>query len=179
MSSVHYSQATSCQNLLHTHLCGRKLNIIGYADDLIVLAPSPGGLQNILSVLDETLDALCLKINTDKSVYVVFRANRTPLPEHKIYLAGRELLKVTQIKYLGVIISDDLTLGNDVDRASGDFLKQFNAFYHKFYFLPSDIVHFLFKTYTTAFYGCNTWFEHVINENNIRKIAVSYHKAVK
>ena len=157
----------------------RKLNIIGYADDLIVMAPSPAGLQNILNSLGETLKALCLKINTDKSVHMVFKTNRAQVNSHKICLAGRQLCNVAQIKYLGVVITENLAISADVDRASGDFLKQFNAFYHKFNFLPSDIIYFMFRTYTTTFYGCNTWFEQSINDNNIRKIAVCYHKAVK
>ena len=157
----------------------KRCNIIGYADDLIAVSSSSVGLQNILDLLGATLQSLCLKINITKSVYMIFKSKKSKIFDHKIYLCGNELCRVTQIKYLGVIITDNLHLDAEIGRASGDFLKQFNSFYYKFNFLPDNILSYLFKTYTSGFYGCNVWFEQCLSDNKLRKISVIYHKAVK
>ena len=133
----------------------------------------------MLGILGATLESICLKINTSKSVCIVFGAGKYKTTQHKLYLCRKELNYVQQIKYLGVIITKDLQINADIDRVSGDFLKQFNGFYYKFHFLPVNILAYLFKTYTSGFYGCNCWFEHRVTDNKLRKIAVTYHKAVK
>ena len=58
-------------------------------------------------------------------------------------------------------------------------MRQFNGFYQKFSFLDSDTLFYLFKTYTTSFYGANVWIEQDLSDNLIRKLSVVYHKAVK
>ena len=83
------------------------------------------------------------------------------------------------IKYLGVYLSDDLSLDKDINRALDSFLKQFNSVYHKFKFVDFSILVYLFKIYTSSFYGINLWFECELKESNLHKISVGYHKAVK
>ena len=45
--------------------------------------------------------------------------------------------------------------------------------------MHKNVLYFLFKTYTSSFYGCNLWIDQVINDNKIREISIVYHKAVK
>ena len=59
------------------------------------------------------------------------------------------------------------------------FLSQFNAIYHKFEFLPSNILVFLFKIYTNSFYGIKMWFEERIKQGDLKKFFILYHKAIK
>ena len=76
-------------------------------------------------------------------------------------------------------LSEDLDIKEDCDRVLKSFLKQFNSMYQKFNFLPVEILSFLFKTYTTSFYGINLWFQHEIKNVFVRKLEVAYHKAIK
>ena len=64
-----------------------------------------------------------------------------------------------------------------VDRVLNSFLKQFNSMYYKFNFLDRSLLFYLFKTYTSSFYGAETWYKPC--RKSIHKISVSYHKAVK
>ena len=80
---------------------------------------------------------------------------------------------------LGDILTEDLTLKDDIQRATNAFLRQFNGFYSKFSFLNGSELYYLFKTFSTSFYGANLWFEAKFSTNLIRNISVSYHKAVK
>ena len=160
-------------------LPGFKTCVLAYADDLIFLAPSGTGLQSMLDSLDELLSNLCLTINPQKSSYMLFkhRGNKTGgTPD--VRLSGITLNRVSNCKYLGVILTENKSLGNDVDRVTNAFLKQFNAMYGKFHFSHKNVLYYLFKSYTSSFYGIETWFEQ-IKCYELNKIGVSYHKAVK
>ena len=158
----------------------RKVNIIGFADDLIMISPSLHGLQTILNCVSPIFNRLCLNINADKSVYMVFKRKRNNTSSNiGVKMNDFTLKEVDEIKYLGIMISNDLTIKNDADRALTAFLRQFNSFYHKFNFASFNMMKFLFKTYCTSFYGISTWIDEAISDNKIRKISVGYHKAVK
>ena len=156
-----------------------KANILAYADDLIFLSPTSKGLQNIINMVDKILKKLCLVVNTSKSFYITFKARQSLDHNHIIKLSGATLEKTSEIKYLGVILSENMSLKNEIGKATKAFLKQFNGFYSKYNFLDSEILYFLFRTYTSSFYGSNLWFEQNLTTNGLRNISVTYHKAVK
>ena len=90
-------------------------------------------------------------------------------------MMGRDLQRVKNIKYLGIILSEDISLCNDINH----FLYSQIRFFLNFNFVSDNILYFLFKSYSMSFYGMGLWIDHDIKEANIRKIAVGYHKAVK
>ena len=59
------------------------------------------------------------------------------------------------------------------------FFKQFYAMYAKFHVMNNQLLHYLFQTYTSSFYGSELWNGSLCYRNVKKKIAVSYHKAVK
>ena len=92
---------------------------------------------------------------------------------------GERLTQVEKCKYLGVILNENGTdVQDDIERISTSFLKQFNAMYSKFNFVSNDIMYFLFKSYTSSFYGIDLWFDR-IPYSRLRRVSVPYHKAVK
>ena len=160
-------------------LNGIKVNIVAYADDILLMCPSRHGLQILINEIYKIFDRLCLKTNSTKSKYIVFKHKPNITVSGNIYLNNCAIERVYVLKYLGVHLSDDLDIKSDCDRVLKSFLKQFNSMYNKFNFLPINVLSFLFKTYTTSFYGINLWFEQNINNNVIRKLEVAYHKAIK
>ena len=153
---------------------------MAYADDIILLAPSSSGLQILLNRLCELLHGLCLPINIDKSVYIVFRGRKCIRSEAVVTLSGLDLKRVSECKYLGVVFSENLScIDKDMDRVLNSFLAQFNSMYQKFSFLDRHIVYFLFKTYTSSFYGVEMWYNGLKNDRTLHKLSVGYHKAVK
>ena len=85
---------------------------------------------------------------------------------------------VQSYKYLGVILSEDQRIALDVDRAMNSFLKQFNGMYYKFHYMENSVLQYLFKTFTSSFYGAELWYGSSCYRT-IEKIAITYHKAVK
>ena len=156
-----------------------KANIFCFADDIILMAPSSSGLQRMIDKLMEKMSNLCLKINPNKSQYIVFECKGSKIGSTPfVYLNGNQLTRTNKCKYLGVILTHNGNINDDVDRVLNSFLRQFNGMYSKFYFTDKRILYHLFKTFTSSFYGIDVWFEK-ITLAQLSKISVAYHKAVK
>ena len=156
-----------------------RFNIILYADDIILLAPSRNGLQILLNKLYDCLSEIKLEVNPLKSKYMVFRTKKRILPDVPVFYNSVALECVDVFKYLGIVLSSNLNISGDVDRALNAFLRQFNACYHKFNFVDHKVMVYLFKTYASSFYGCETWYNVSNRDRKFHKISVGYHKAVK
>ena len=93
-------------------------NIICYADDITVLAPSKMGLQVLLNSLAELSDRICLKINHFESCYIVNKRSRVVYQYSPVKLLGKSLKMVSVYKYLGVVLTETLCIKLDVDGAT-------------------------------------------------------------
>ena len=161
-------------------IIGHKTNVIAYADDIVLLAPTASGVQKMLDKLCLLLENLCMTVNATKSNYIVFKKRKNcTLVSPDIFMNGELLTKVQKCKYLGVILNENgVDVQDDIERICTSFLKQFNAMYSKFNFVNNDMMYFLFKSYTTSFYGIDVWFDRIPN-SRLRRVTVPYHKAVK
>ena len=56
-------------------LGSHSLNCLMYADDLLVLSPSPEGLQKSINVIKKHAEEWKLKVNTKKSNIIIFSGN--------------------------------------------------------------------------------------------------------
>ena len=117
----------------------QKANILSYADDILTLAPSTSGLQAILDEIGNIMNKLCLKINTQKSVYIMFENCRKTEYQCNVSISGNILKQENQIKYLAIIITNDMVLDKDIEKTLNTFLRQSNSLYYKFNFYLLDI----------------------------------------
>ena len=156
-----------------------KLNILVYADDIILLAPSRNGLQILLDKLYDCLSEIKLEVNSVKSKYMIFSSKKRLYSNVPVIYDSVALECVNEFKYLGIILSPNLNINKDSDRALNAFLGQFNACYHKFNFVDHKVLIYLFKTYSSSFYGCELWYDVLNRDRVFHKISVAYHKAVK
>ena len=77
-------------------------NIIAYADDIVLLAPSKKGLQILLDKAVEESQDLNFNFNDDKSKYMIFRHSKVKvISSSSVYIGNSKLEKVEAIKYLG------------------------------------------------------------------------------
>jgi len=96
------------------------INLLAYADDIVLLAPSWCGLQYLLNVIEISANDTSMSFNTKKTVCMVFNPiNRRQLvcstfPAFK--LAGCNLTFAAQFKYLGHIIDNELKDDSDIKR---------------------------------------------------------------
>jgi hypothetical protein len=157
-----------------------RLNIIGYADDIVLSAPTSNGLQRMLDKLTKMLSKLCLMINTDKTVCMRFEEKKRIYSILPIITLNNNVLKfVDEYKYLGIIINKNLCNGNDIERCNKSFLRQFWSIYRRFSFADVNVISFLFKSHCNSFYGSQIWHNFSGCKKEYNALSVTYHKAVK
>ena len=83
-----------------------RTNILSYADDIALLAPSAAGLQFLLNKLSVELEELCLVVNPTKSNYMVFTKSRSSFIDTKVFLSESEISRCNECSYLGIMLSD-------------------------------------------------------------------------
>ncbi|CAF2033057.1 unnamed protein product [Rotaria magnacalcarata] len=133
-------------------------NIICYADDIVLLAPSAAGLQRLVDEIVLQAGAIGLKFNVGKSVCMVFKGRnelRSVLP--RIIMNGVNIELAKSTKWLGFVIDEHLSNVNDISRARNSFYNNFNGILRKFNTLDNNSMLFLFKSYCTQIYGAELW----------------------
>ena len=159
-------------------LDGYRTNILAYADDIVVMAPTSIALQYMLNIIYNVMDNLSLTLNIEKSVYMVCptKRYRNMTFNAVININGTPLKLVTEYKYLGVVIANDNRIVLDIKKCTTSFLRQFFSFYRRFKSLNEEILVFLFKTYCMSFYGCELWYSTKGSVNEFHNLEIlSYH----
>ena len=93
-----------------------RVNIISYADDIIVMAPSAIGLQKLWDTICSHLNVLYLFVNTNKSTFIIFKCIKNSVINWNILLEGIALKRSYCIKYLGAMLDENKTCGADISR---------------------------------------------------------------
>ena len=157
-----------------------KANVIAYADDIVLLAPSLRGLQELLNRAVEEASLIDLQFNNSKSKYMVFRHKRINSSTNcSLRMENNTLEQVVSFKYLGFILSDRLSNTDDITRVRNKFYADFNSLLRKFHFASSDVKLILFKQFCIQFYGAELWFYDSKLKCALQQFAIGYHKAIK
>ena len=137
------------------------VNHLVYADDLCLISPSLAGLRQLLSICESIGTYLSIKFNTEKTVCMRFvPPTYRNMPFFPVLLHGSELQFVDQVKYLGHIISSDLSDSLDMEKAKRAIYSRGNSFVRKFRNCSEDVKLVLFQTYMTPIYCSHLWVEY-------------------
>lgn len=156
-------------------------NILAYADDLVVLAPSWRGLQHLLNVLHVQSLLIDLTCNVSKTVCMVFvpkNRNRMFASVFPSFTFGVSVLQfVPQFKYLGHIISHNLTDDNDIQREIRSMFVRCNILIRKFSRCSEHVKLKLYQAYCLCFYDIALWTS--FNVSSLCKFRSCYNKCMK
>ena len=83
------------------HISGKHLNNLRFADDVVLIATSPEGLQALIDEVDRVSKEFQLEISTSKTKIM---ATTNELQQLLIRCRGEPLAQVEKFKYLGSII---------------------------------------------------------------------------
>ena len=156
-------------------------NIILYADDMVLLAPSWKALQNLINTCDACTKNLDMKFNASKSVTMIFSPykamRRVDYAFPLFSINGENLENVNVFKYLGHLISNDLSDNNDIVRQMGLLYGRSNFLCRKFMKCSRAVKLCLFKAYCLSFYCMALWdnFHNAV----ICRIKAAYIKCIK
>ena len=157
-----------------------KSNIVAYADDILLLAPSAKSLQILINEAALEAKELKLKFNKEKSKWMLFRTPGTKGNDiNDMQIENDPIEQVNTFKYLGFEISNDLNEVNDIKRAMRKFYCQFNGILRKFSSVDVNVKLYLFKTYCVQIYGSDMWLNNRGSSSVLKQFSVGYHKAIK
>ena len=154
------------------------VNHLMYADDLVILSPSAVGLGMLLKACEKFGVHHDVNFNAKKSAVMVFRSKTMKdleLPDLNMY--GEKIQEVTKTKYLGHIITNDLTDDADIDRQVKKLYAQGNSILRKFHMCSWDVKLTLFRAYCSPLYTAQLWWSH--KRASINRLKVTYHNLFK
>ena len=137
---------------------GQNINVLSYADDMVIMAPTVTALQVLLDICVDFANGHDIVYNTSKTVCMLLkprRSNATFVTD--INLGGTALQYVEEFKYLGHIISEDCRDEKDVHKQFRRQNAVGNMLIKKFNFASKDIKIQLFKSYCYPIYCNSLW----------------------
>jgi exonuclease III len=91
-------------------VCGKKVKLLAYADDLVLMASDRRVLQKMICDFKDYCDTWNLRVNLTKSKIVVFRNGGRLAGDERWTFGGEEIEVVNNYKYLGLNLSPTLSL---------------------------------------------------------------------
>lgn len=145
-----------------------KAKIISYADDTIVLfsghtwEDTKEMVQNGISQVKNWLDMYQLSLNVDKTKYIAFsitNANRPDFHTINITNVGDDIKQTDCIKYLGVVIDQNIKWDNHIDYLTTKVRKLIYKFYQIREILSKKIMILVYKALAESLfrYGILVW----------------------
>ena len=163
------------------HIAGLPVNILLYADDLVLLAPSWLAQQKLLNICAVAVADLDMNFNTSKSYTMIFepynRARRINCVFPSLVLNASHLNTVCSFKYLGHILSASAADNDDIVHQMSLLYARANVLIRKFSKCSRDVKLCLFRTYCSNFYGAALWTQY--NVTVLKRFEAAYVKCVK
>jgi len=134
------------------NIAGVFVNILAYADDIVLLAPSWKGLQFLIDIFQQATADIDMLCNVDKTVCMVFSpSNRRKIvassfPE--FHLGDTCLKFVCTFRYLGHIITNDQHDDNDIAREIRNLFVRTNILKKNFYKCSMAVKRVLFRSHS-------------------------------
>ena len=105
-----------------------RLNILAYADDVVILANNENNLVELCNAFEERIGDLKLTVNQDKTKCMIFCSHKRKRPK---FIDKYEV--VDSYKYLGHVILQSLHDESDVELRLNSIYASFNSVFRKFF----------------------------------------------
>ncbi len=153
-------------------------NHLNYADDSVLLAPTPLALQKLIDVCYAYSLKYEMLYNVKKTRCIAFKCTGIGdifLP--KMYL-GSEMLKwIDTHTYLGAVLESNCKDNLDIFRQIKSIYARGNGLIHKFSKCSEEAKVELFRAYCSNFYLCQLWCNY--NVSTYRKLKVAYNNVFR
>ena len=154
------------------------INHLMYADDIVLISPSTGGLKTLIEHCQQFGHTNDIKFNSTKSAILPF------LPEDKkkyktppIHMNNEVIPVVEDFKYLGHILSNNKNDDLDIERQRKKIYAQGNSILRKFHMCSIEVKVELFKTYCTPLYTAHLWTNY--SNQALKNFYIAYHNVMK
>ena len=141
------------------------MGMIGYADDIILLAPTRSAAQQMLNICEDFATMYNIRYSTDedpkkskcKAMYMVGKGGTMHTKPMPLVLCNKDLPWVETCEHLGHTLSSDGTMKQDIREKRAQFINSAVNIRETFsYAFPEQIVEAVVK-YACSFYSSNLW----------------------
>ena len=148
------------------------VNRLFYADDSVLIAPSPIALKRLIDVCEKYSIENEITYNASKTVFMYIR------PKHmyhigpvKQFLYGNQLRWVDEYKHQGCYITSDFVDDRDLKRQARATYSRGNMIVHKFSTCSVDVKNQLFWSYISCLYCSALWLKFSAATFNTTRVA--------
>jgi hypothetical protein len=153
-------------------------NHLFYADDSVLVAPSPSALQKLIRVCEAYGIDNDMTFNPNKTVCMAFLPKIFLfLPIPSMYMNGNVLKWVEEHKYLGFIMTSNKSDKKDINRQLRYIYARGNILFRNFYHCHADTKLLLFKSYCYNLYCCQLWTHY--SQQHFNKVKVAYNNVFR
>jgi len=154
---------------------------LAYADDIVLLAPSPSAMRHLLAICDSYAADFDIVFNADKSKFLVIVPNK----RRQLYndmrgcifvVGGTSIENVSKYSHLGHIVTSSFSDDDDINNRRNCFVGQVNNVICFFGKLDLTSRLKLFRSYCSSMYGCELW---KLDSVNIQIFCVAWRKALR
>ena len=131
-----------------------KFGFVPYADDILLLAPRREVLQKMIKQSEDYMDQHRISFSTTKTKCIYFGSNKDMVK--KVVVAGSEMEWVKQAVHLGITLSEDGTMEQDVKIKRAIFIDGCHNLQQEFGQCHPEVQAKL-TLYNSSCYGSNTW----------------------
>ena len=157
-----------------------RINIIVYADDIVLLADSKHNLEILYDTFNDLVRNLKLKVNYQKCKVMIFNSGRYHSDIESIVLIDQQFNVVSNFKYLGNFLTFNLDDEIDINFKLNSFYRSFNLMYRSFMGMNIEVLLCLFNSLCSPQYGIPLWTSsNVFNKQYFRTFEVAYNNALK
>ena len=130
------------------------LNHLMYADDSVLLAPSPKAFQSLINICEVYALENEITYNVIKTVCMCIKSKRLCDISVSDMLNGKCLIWVVSHKYLGIIIRNDRNDSDNMKRQLQAIYSKGNFIIQKFMRCSDNVKTVLFKAHCVNLYCC-------------------------
>ena len=137
--------------------------MVGYADDLLLLAPSRSAMELMLKICEEYAGENNLEFSTDpdpvksKSKCIFMQGQMKHPKPLNLKLYGMDLPWVKSANHLGNELSEACNMDQDMKNKRADFINKSTEVREGFNFAQPNQILQAVRTYCCSMYGAMTW----------------------
>ena len=157
-----------------------SVNHLYYADDMVLLSPTPFGLQKLLDVCAEYANDHDMVFNTKKTVCMaILPRNFRNFVAPTISLCGHALTYVNEYQYLGYCITNAHTRADDseIRHQYRALCCRANSLSRKFAICTYSVKRYLYNTYCSNVSCMHLW--HSFHMSDLSKFKVCFNNAAR
>ncbi len=156
------------------HIKGIYMGVLSYADDITLLCPSIGGLNEMIKICSKFAESNCITFNSKKTLCIKY--GRDVVNNETAFFKDTPLQWVNKVRHLGNLIDNSGTDYVDCMYKKSMFIGYVNKLRSNYGMQHHSVLIRLFKSYCCSFYGSNIW---KFNSKGFDKCCKSWNIAVR